>query len=244
MRDYLSKDGYDMKRKWFHTADNTVLDCPSVEYKYNRDTYRYEKRIFWVISVIGLIVALMVMLLCNNTIVQTVAGAFMGGILSLIVWLFTVRQQDKMNYELANVDMHIMRIDGHLSYIHDKVQFINPDEYEIVQADSKSLVYRFMHLLQFCVFLYGDKEIDTKNLKLKFSDDKEYGIAEYVEKCEALCQNKFADLIILQGKWDKIIDWNYYIVDYHLNELKKKLMRYKTYVLCGNAPERYTTDDR
>lgn len=228
-----------MKYKWFHPADNTVLDCPAVDYKYNWDTYQRSKKIFWILAVSGFIVALVVMIISKNSVVQTIAGAFMGGILSLIVWLFTVRQQDKMNYEIANVDMHIMRIDEHLSYLHDKVQFIDPDENEMVSADSKYLVYRFMHLFQLAIFLAGDKDIVTTDLKLKYSDNKEYPLKEYTEKCDLLCQNKFADLIILQEKWEKIIDWNFYTIDYHLNELKKKLMRYKSYVMCGHAPENY-----
>lgn len=228
-----------MKNKWFYTADNTVLDCPSVDYKYNWDTYQRSKKFFWIVSIVGFVVALFIMIVSKIPVVQTIAGAFMGGILSLIVWLFTVRQQDKMNYEIANVDMHIMRIEEHLSYLHDKVQFINPDENEMVSADSKYLVYRFMHLFQLAIFLAGDKEIVTTDLKLKFSDDKEYPIKEYTEKCDLLCQNKFTDLIILQEKWEKIIDWNYYTIDYRLNELKKKLIRYKSYVMCGNVPENY-----
>ncbi len=79
-----------------------------------------------------------------------------------------------------------------------------------------------MHLFQLAISLAGDKDIVTTDLKLKYSDNKEY-----------------ADLIILQEKWEKIIDWNFYTIDYHLNELKKKLMRYKSYVMCGHAPENY-----
>lgn len=87
---------------------------------------------------------------------------------------------------------------------------------------AKEKNYRFMHLFQLAISLAGDKDIVTTDLKLKYSDNKEY-----------------ADLIILQEKWEKIIDWNFYTIDYHLNELKKKLMRYKSYVMCGHAPENY-----
>lgn len=88
-------------------------------------------------------------------------------------------------------------------------------------------------------FLAGDTDIVTTDLKLRYSDNKEYPLKEYTEKCDLLCQNEFADLIILQEKWEKIINWNFYTIDYHLNELKKKLMRYKSYVMCGHAPENY-----
>ena len=142
-----------------------------------------------------------------------------------------------MNYELANIDLHIMAIDEHLDYINSKVRFIDPDEYGFVEADSKNLVYRFMHLFQLCVFISGDEKIDSSHLKLKFSDGTEYSIKEYTEECDKLCRNKFADLIIFQEKWSKIIDWNYYTIDWHLRELKKKLCRYKIYIECGNAPQ-------
>lgn len=228
-----------MKNKWINTADNTVLDCPSVNYKYNWDTYQKSKKFFWILSISGFVVALAIMIVSKKSIVQTIAGSFLGGILSLIVWLFTIRHQDKMNYEIATIDMHIMQIDKYLSYLHDKVQFINPDENDMVSADSKNLVYRFMHLFQLTTFLVGDKNIVTTELKLKYSDDKEYPLKEYTKKCDLLCQNNFADLIIFQEKWEKIIAWNYYTIDYHMNILKKKLMRYKSYVMCGHAPDNY-----
>ena len=231
-----------MKDKKFHMADNTVLDCPAVEYKYNRDTYLKEKKVFWIISITGFVIALSIVVFCKNTMIQTVAGAFMGGILSLFVWLFTIRQQDIINYELANVDMHVIKIDNHLNELYHKVNFIDSDEYKIVQADSKYLVFRFMHLLQFVIDLYSDKEIDSSNLELKYSDDELYTLKEYIEKCNKICENSFAEMRILQEKWDKIINWNYYTIDKHLNDLKRKLVRYKSYILCGNVPERYIDD--
>ena len=231
-----------MKDKKFHMADNTVLDCPTIDYKYNTDTYLKEKKAFWIISIIGFVVALLIVVFCKNAIIQTIAGAFMGGILSLFVWLFTIRQQDNINFELANIDMHIMKIDDYLSELHYKVKFINPEEYDIVQADSKPLVYRFMHLFKLTISLQGDNDINCSRLLLKFSDDNEYTLEKYIEKCETLCENHFTQMLILQEKWDKVIEWNYYTIDRHLNELKKKLVRYKSYILCGNAPERYIDD--
>lgn len=227
------------RRIWYHVEDNTVLNCPGVTYRFNRDTYRFEKNIYWIVALFSFFAAIVVMILSDSAVIQSIAGAFMGGILSLIVWLLTIRQQDHMNYELANIDLHIMAIEEHLEFIHSKVQFIDPDEYEMVEADSRSLVYRFMHLFQLCVFIACDEKIDSSQLKLRFSDGIEYSIKEYTEKCDKLCQDKFADLIILQEKWSKITDWNYYIIDRHLRELKKKLCRYKIYIECGNAPQEY-----
>lgn len=231
--------GKNKRRIWYHVADNTVLNCPGVTYRFNRDTYRFEKNIYWVIALFSFLAAIIIMIISASTVIQSIAGAFMGGILSLIVWLLTIRQQDQINYELANIDLHIMAIDEHLEYINSKTQFIDPDEYGIVEADSINLVYRFMHLFQLCVFISGDKQIDSSQLKLKFSDGIEYSIKEYSEKCDKLCENKFVDLIILQEKWSKIIDWNYYTIDWELRELKKKLCRYKIYIACGNVPQEY-----
>ncbi len=229
-----------MKRKWYHTADNTVLECPEVNYKYNRDTYEKSKGVYWAIAIGGLAVALLVICLSENSIVQTVAGAFLGGILSLVVWLFTIRQQDKMNYELASVDMHIMRIDEHMSFQTSKVKFINPEDDELVQYDSDSVVLRFMHLLQLCCNLYSDKYIDTSELKLKFIDGKEYTLEQYIYLCESVCAKSFMDFVGKEEQWGSLVAWNNYVIDWRLDDLKKKLIRYKSYILCGNAPENYT----
>lgn len=229
----------EIKKKWFHVADNTVINCPAVDYKFNKDTYSSEKRIFWILSIIGVIGSILVIVLCNNSIMQTIAGSFMGGILSLFVWLFTIRQQDNMNYEIAKIDMHIAIIEEHLERIHDKVKFINPEEYEIVEADSENIMYRFLHLFQLIISLSSDKNIDLSELELKYSDGKEYKFNDYILLYEKIAENKFSEILMAQDKWVKIIDWNYYIIDMHLNLLKKKLCRYKTYVCCGNAPEDY-----
>lgn len=227
-----------MKNMWFHVADNTTLDCPMVTYKYNRDTYVGEKRLYWIVSFVGLIVSFCVVIFCRNSVLQTIAGSFMGGILSLIVWLFTIRQQDKMNYEIANIDLHIMHIDEHLDFQNSKAKFINPEEDELVQADSESVVLRFMHLMQLVINIMSDKYIDSSVLMLKTGED-ECTLQEYIDYCEEICQNHFLDIAKDEEKWSKTIAWNNYIIDWKLGELKKKLIRYKTYVLCGNAPTDY-----
>lgn len=229
-----------MRSRWYHTADNTVLECPEVNYTYNLDTYEKAKTVYWGVAIGGLVVALFTIFLSENSIVQTVAGAFLGGILSLVVWLFTIRQQDKMNYEIANVDMHIMHIDEHMSFQTSKVKFINPENDELVQYDSDSVVLRFVHLLQLCGNLYADKYIDTSELRLKFIDGKEYTLEQYISLCESVCTKSFMDFIGREEQWSKLVAWNNYVIDWRLEDLKKKLIRYKSYILCGNAPENYT----
>lgn len=216
--------------------DITVLDCPMVSYKYNRDTYNHNKFVLWILSVIFLVVSIVVMIVFDSTIFQTIAGAFAGGILSLIVWLLTISHQDKINQEIANIDLHIMQIDDHLAYIHEKVEFIDPEKYGLVDWDSDNLVYRFVHLLQLCIFLNGDKYIDTSELKLKYSDGLEYSLKEYSEKCYDVCEERFSEIKILPDKWEEIIAYNLYEIDRTLKQLRDKLQRYKTYILYGNAP--------
>ncbi len=227
------------KNKWFHVADNTVLDCPTVNYKYNYDSYKREKTLFWYVSIIGIAVAIVIISVSNNSIIQTIAGAFMGGLFSLVVWLFTIRQQDKMNYELANVDLHIMHIEKHLDYQNNTVKFINPEMDEIVQADDKSIIIRFMHLFQLVVMLNGDENIDTTQLMLKTTDKDECSLKEYIAKCNDICMNRFQDITNEEERWEKIISWNNFIIDWRLDELKRKLLRYKYYITCGNVPQNY-----
>ncbi len=233
-----------MKEKWFTTADNTVLNCPEVDYKYNLDTYKMGKRGILIFALFVLVALFIAMEHTDSPVFQTIFGAFMGGSLSLLVWLITIWQQDKMNYEVANIDYHIMAIDEHLDFIHSKVQFIDPDKYDMVEADSRNLAYRFVHLLLLVGSLSSDKAIDTSNLRLKFSDENEYNLQEYVEKCDELCNKGLANIIILQEKWEEIISWNYYTIDRHLNEIKKKLFRYKIYILRGNAPMNISNKNR
>ena len=224
-------------KKWFNPADNTVLDCPGVTYRYNRESYSREKKIFWIIAAVGLVASTVVIIITRSSVIQCIFGAFLGGNLSLIVWLFTIRQQDIINNELALIELHIMHVDEHLEFLHNKIAFIDPKKYEMVEANSESLVYRFMFVFQLSVFISDDEMIDSEQLLLKFSDDKECSIKEYIKKCDKLCSCHFANLLIVQEKWDKLIDWNLYTIDRHLRELKKKLLRYKMYIRCGRAPE-------
>lgn len=228
------------KRKHYHVADNTVLDCSSVNYRYNRDTYIMGKNIYWFLSFVGFVTSFCVIILSSDSIVQIIAGAFMGGILSLFVWLFTIRQQDKMNYEIANIDMHIMRIDEILELQQSKTKFINPEEEELVDADCKDVGLRFLLLLQILTLIYGDSEIDTESMKLKFLNGEELLIKDFIEKSEEILVGRRFRVVAPEDEWDKLVKWNNWYLDWQLNELKRKLQRYKYYILCGNAPENYS----
>ncbi len=228
-----------MRKKWFHTADNTIIDCPSVTYKYNWDTYKIEKNVFWGISLFGFIAALYIMFFSYNSVIQTIAGAFMGGILSLFVWLLTIRHQDKINYELANVDMHIMKIEEILELQQSKTKFIKPEEEEIVDYDNKDVGLRFLLLLQVLVHIRADDAIDASSLKLKYLNDEKLSIDEFIMKSEAILANRGFRTVASDDDWNKIVAWNNWYIDWQLNDLKNKLRRYKNYILCGNAPNNY-----
>ncbi|WP_294241414.1 hypothetical protein [Pseudobutyrivibrio sp.] len=229
-----------MKNKRFHVADNTILDCPNVNYKYNRDTYIIEKRLFWILSIIGVMIALGLIIFSNNEVIKTVSGAFLGGVLSLIVWLFTIRQQDKINYELANIDMHIMKIDGYIGQLNVKTKFINPDDEELIDYDTSDIRKRFLLLLGITTYLNNDDAIDTSNITLHMPGEKNCVLSDYVSKWNEILINQEFGYYLNDKDMEKDINWNYWYLDWQLNNLKDKLSRYRCYILCGNAPESYS----
>ena len=231
---------FNKKRKFYRTADNTVLGCPNVNYKYNKDTYEFEKTNLWVGSFAGLVISIMIIVFCDNGIIQIVAGTFMGGILSMIVWLFTVRHQDKMNYELANIDLHIMKIDEILSLQQSKTKFIDPKDEEIVDCDNENVGLRFLLLLQVFQFISATESIDASALELKFLNNQKLTVEEFIMRSHDILINHEFQTIASDVEWDNLIKWNNWYLDRQLNDLKNKLRRYKYYILCGNAPDNYS----
>lgn len=228
------------KRVYYYVPDNTILDCPEVNYKYNYDTYNREKNLFWGISILGLLISFSMVIISKNNTIQSVAAAFMGGILSLLVWLFTIRQQDRINFELANIDMHVMKIDEILELQHSKTQFINPDEEELVDVDCEDIGKRFLLLLQITLRIISDKGINASALKLHFLNNEEITAEEFIKRSEELLfKHEFRE-VATDKEWDRIISWNNWYLDWQLNDLKKKLIRYKMYILCGNVPQSYS----
>ena len=67
------------RRIWYHVEDNTVLNCSGVTYRFNRDTYKLEKNIYWIVALLSFFVAIVVMIMSDSPMVQSIAGAFMGG---------------------------------------------------------------------------------------------------------------------------------------------------------------------
>ncbi|MBP3818888.1 MAG: transposase, partial [Butyrivibrio sp.] len=62
---------------------------------------------------------------------------------------------------------------------------------------------------------------------------------EFIKRSEELLfKHEFRD-VATDKEWDRIISWNNWYLDWQLNDLKKKLIRYKTYILFGNAPRSY-----
>ena len=225
---------------YYYVPYNTILDCPEVNYKYNYDTYNREKNLFWGISILGLLISFSMVIISKNNTIQSVAAAFMGGILSLLVWLFTIRQQDRINFELANIDMHVMKIDEILELQHSKTQFINPDEEELVDVDCEDIGKRFLLLLQITLRIISDKGINASALKLHFLNNEEITAEEFIKRSEELLfKHEFRE-VATDKEWDRIISWNNWYLDWQLNDLKKKLIRYKMYILCGNVPQSYS----
>lgn len=199
-----------------------------------------EKNIYWRLSFIGFLAALCIIIFSNNQIVQTIAGAFMGGILSLFVWLFTIRQQDKMNYELANIDMHIMKIEEILELQQSKTKFIDPKDEEIVDYDNDNVGLRFLLLLKVLQTIMATQGIDASALKLKFLNNQKLTVEEFIMRSHEILINHTFRTVASDADWDNLVKWNNWYIDCQLNDLKKKLNRYKCYVLCGNVPEDYS----
>ena len=85
-----------------------------------------------------------------------------------------------------------------------------------------------------------NKGINASALKLHFLNNEEITAEEFIKRSEELLfKHEFRD-VATDKEWDRIISWNNWYLDWQLNDLKKKLIRYKMYILCGNVPQSYS----
>lgn len=226
------KKGIFMKDKVYYVADNTVLDYPKLEYKFNRKTYVKSKIIFWIISIVTVVGSVLTVFLSQNEPVKIIASALMGGALSLIVWLVTIEHQDNMNYEIAKIDAGIMMLDEYLESIKEEMVFIDPLKHEINKSIGKDEYTQFLKQWQILRRLSLDDRIDAKAMKVVYMDKNECTLEEFIDFCEKDATNGFAEISFEQSK--DLIEYNYSIVNRDIVALRKKLCRYKTYIYCGN----------
>lgn len=226
------KKGVFMKDKIYYVADNTVLDYPKLEYKFNRKTYVKSKIIFWIISIVTVVVSVLTIFLSQNEPVKIIASALMGGALSLIVWLLTIEHQDNMNYEIAKIDAGIMMIDEYLESIKEETIFFDPIKHEINKVKAKEEYTQFLKQWQLLHGLSLDERIDTTAMKVIYMDKKECTLEEFLNCCEKDAENGYENITFEKNK--DLIEYNYAIVNRDLVALRKKLCRYKTYIYSGS----------
>lgn len=118
-----------------------------------------------------------------------------------------------------------------------KTKFINPDEEELIDSDTSDIGKRFLLFLGVVTKLYGDKNINTDSLFLKLPQNEKCNITDYIVKSEEILLNQSFGSVSDANTWEKTINWNYWYLDWQLNDLKDKLKRYRIYIQCGNAPD-------
>lgn len=225
------------KKKWYHTADNTVLDCPKASYKYNRSTYKRTKIDLLSGSIIALVIVVIITICCNDPRIQTGCSVLGGGLLSLIIWLFTTFVTDKMAYERDELNRLINVVDKHLDMLRKNVIFEEPESYTKQVLPRDNVYASFLWLLQNCISLVGDEDIDSSKLFLSW-DHKEYTLNEFCNTFEReIHESCFLDN--LGDEHLKMIVWNFDLLEFHLSMLKNKLMRYVAYISSDNPPESY-----
>ena len=133
-----------------------------------------------------------------------------------------------------------MKIDEIIELQKSKTKFIKPEDAEIVDYDNNDVGLRFLLLLQVLVNLKGETGIDSSSVKLEFLNGEKLSIEAFITKSEALLMGHRFRSVASDDEWDEIVAWNNWYLDWQLNDLKKKLIRYKTYILCGNAPQCYS----
>ena len=155
-----------MKDRVHYVADNTVLNYPELEYKFNRNTYVKAKKLFWAISLVVAVGAGLVVFLSENEPIKVIASALMGGAFSLIVWLMAIEHQDNMNYEIAKIDAGIMLIDNYIERIEGEFLFFDPINYKIIKSDNRDTYTQFLRQCQLLQGLLHDEKIDISEMKV------------------------------------------------------------------------------
>ena len=226
------KKGVFMKDKVHYVADNTVLNYPELEYKFNRNTYVKAKKLFWAISLVVAVGAGLIVFLSENEPIKVIASALMGGAFSLIVWLMTIEHQDNMNYEIAKIDAGIMLIDNYIERIEGEFLFFDPINYKIIKSDNRDTYTQFLRQCQLLQGLLHDEKIDTSEMKVVYMNKKECTLDEFLDLFETDAHNHFENIVMEECK--DIIEYNYFLINRDLVALRKKLCRYKTYIYCGS----------
>ena len=218
-----------------HTVDNTVLKCPSASYKYNYGTYMKSKYLLICVAVIGMVISGFFVITSNSSRIQTISATVIGGLFNINVWLATSFVMDNMNHQRDELDRLISVIDHHISMIHRDVIMEDPENYTIKTIPHSNINARFLWLLQVCINLKGDSDIDTTNLKLSW-ENKSYSLENFCSEFEmSLAEHR----LILNEQHGKMIEWNLDYLNTELMRLRDKMIRYKAYISSKRPPASY-----
>lgn len=210
------------------------IDYPKADYKYNHDGYNRIKRFFWSLSLIGIIVCVMVIYYIKSSIIQTIFASLLGGLSSLLVWLITIKYQDKISFELAIIDEAVSSAERHLSDLHRTIYFIDPSECIIIPSDNNDLKFRLINFSQVLSNICSDQEL-TEHITLKWFDKSECTVFEYESRWMNMLRKPIP---YSEQELKHILYWNEHSVETELSKLKEHLLGYKKYILCGNVPVR------
>ena len=228
----------------FKPCDNTILDCPNVNYDYTWKTYLKTKRTCFIISVISLIAfIILLILLWNVPIAQTIISVILGGIISILVWLVTIYYKDKMEFQIENINYHIDMIDKYIDYMKSPIQSIDPYTHKIVQADRPQEYSHFLQFLQLCGNIRSDNIINYSQLQLKDFHGNLLELNVWIDSMHRyLSSNQTSNQIVTNQSFSDMLTYNDHELDTHLNLLKSKLQRCKYYTYSTNPPVSYNKE--
>ena len=223
----------------FKPIDNTILTCPNVTYDYNWKTYLKSKRNAIIISISALSILFALLIVFRNVAVaQTIISIVIGGFISVIVWVLTMKHKDEMEFQIENINYHIDTINRYITRLHTPIQFISPDEIPIYKNEEQAEYYMFLHFLQLCTTMQSENIINCSNLYLLDGFDNKILFNDWIVNTE----NKLAkgEPIALSSElWLKMKEHNTYQINVCLENLKDKLQRYKYYTYSKTPPVSY-----
>ena len=223
----------------FKPIDNTILDCPNAVYDYNWKTYLKSKRNAIIISIIALVLLFALLIFFKNiAIVQTVISVIIGGFVSIIVWVLNMNHKDEMEFQIENLNYHIDTVNRYIEQLNTPIKFISPDEIPIYNDKNQSEYFMFLHFLQLCTTIQSENIIDCSQLYLMDGNNKKVLFYDWIIDIDNKL-SKHMSIALTQELFVKMKEYNMYIMNTSLEQLKQKLQRYKYYTYSQKPPVSY-----
>lgn len=206
-----------------------------IYHKRNTEYYQKFKKSLMIFSIVLMIICTVVIIKSEGW-VQSLFATLLGGTLSSIIWLISVRITDDMNYRINQLDNVMLQIDKLVSNLHTFNHYF-VDGMMVVNIDANNLIYRLCNLLQVVTDLQIVNNIDSSNLKFKWIDETDINVQEFEEHSEQILSN-INDILKMYTteQLSNFVIYNEKYLDGQLKELKNILLKRKGYILCGKAP--------